>query len=74
MLVSDFRIEIISLEARRSSMVELMLMGQWITRLISHGCLEEKYFSGSVLHRWCNKGQSMCYPVCGIVHMKIPGC
>ena len=23
-----------------------------------------------VLHDWCNKGRGMCYPVCGIVHMR----
>ena len=25
-----------------------------------------------VLHDWCNKGRGMCYPVCGMVHMKEP--
>ena len=25
-----------------------------------------------VLHDWCNKGQGMCYPVCGMVHIKEP--
>ena len=25
-----------------------------------------------VLHDWCNKGCGMCYPVCGIVHIKEP--
>ena len=25
-----------------------------------------------VLHDWCNKGCSMCYPVCGMVHIKEP--
>ena len=27
------------------------------------------------MHRptdWCNKGRGMCYPVCGIVHIKEP--
>ena len=24
-----------------------------------------------VLHDWCNKGRGMCYPVCGVVHIKI---
>ena len=29
------------------------------------------YFSFKlVLHNWCNKGHSMCYPVCGMVHKK----
>ena len=23
-----------------------------------------------VLHDWCNKGHGMCYPVCGILHIK----
>ena len=23
-----------------------------------------------VLHDWCNKGRGMCYPVCGIMHIK----
>ena len=26
----------------------------------------------SVLHNWCNKGCGMCYPVCGMVHIKEP--
>ena len=24
------------------------------------------------LHDWCNKGRGMCYPVCGMVHIKEP--
>ena len=23
-------------------------------------------------HDWCNKGSGMCYPVCGMVHIKEP--
>ena len=31
------------------------------------------YFSFKpVLHDWCNKGRGMCYPVCGMVHIKEP--
>ena len=31
------------------------------------------YFSFQpVLHDWCNKGRGMCYPVCGMVHLKEP--
>ena len=26
-----------------------------------------------VLHDWCNKGCGMCYPICGMVHIKEPG-
>ena len=28
--------------------------------------------SGFQLHDWCNKGHGMCYPVCGMVHIKEP--
>ena len=31
------------------------------------------YFSlQPVLHDWCNKGHGVCYPVCGMVHIKEP--
>jgi len=31
------------------------------------------YFSFQpVLHNWCNKGRGMCYPVCGMAHIKHP--
>ena len=31
------------------------------------------YFSFQpVLHDWCNKGRGMCYPACGMVHIKEP--
>ena len=31
------------------------------------------YFSYQpVLHDWCNKGRGMCYPVCGMMHIKEP--
>ena len=31
------------------------------------------YFSlQTVLHDWCNKGHGMCYPVCGMMHIKEP--
>ena len=25
-----------------------------------------------VLHDWCTKGHGMCYPVCGMMHIKEP--
>ena len=25
-----------------------------------------------MLHNWCNKGRGICYPVCGMVHIKEP--
>ena len=31
------------------------------------------YFSSlPVLNDWCNKGRGMCYPVCGMMHIKEP--
>ena len=31
------------------------------------------YFSFQpVPHNWCNKGHGMCYPICGMVHIKEP--
>ena len=31
------------------------------------------YFSlKPVLHDWCNKGHGMCYPLCGMGHIKEP--
>ena len=30
------------------------------------------YFSFTpVLHDWCNKDRGMCYPVCGMMHIKV---
>ena len=40
---------------------------------ILHGVDALSYFSFQpVLHDWCNKGHGMCYPVCGMVHIKEP--
>ena len=48
--------------AGRSSEVERSLMVRWVVGSILHG----------VLHDWCNKGRGMCYPGCGMVHIKEP--
>ena len=32
----------------------------------------EVFLVQPVLHDWCNKGRGMCYPVCGMVHIKEP--
>ena len=33
----------------------------------------QRYFSFQPVHyNWCNKGCGMCYPVCGMVHIKEP--
>ena len=57
--------------ARRSSEVERSLMVRWVVGSILHGVDPWSYFSFQpVLHDWCNKGRGMCYPVCGMVHIK----
>ena len=34
---------------------------------------KDSYFSFEpVFHDWCNKGRGMCYPVCGMRHIKEP--
>ena len=58
---------------------EMQLCG----RVSAHGAMGRRidsfmveplsYFSFQpVFHDWCNKGCDMCYPVCGMVHMKEP--
>ena len=46
-------------------------MVRWVIGSIIHGMDPLSYFSFQpVLHDWCNKGHGMCYPVCGMVHIK----
>ena len=48
-------------------------MVRWVVGSILHGVDPLSYFSiQPVLHDWCNKGCGMCYPVCGMVHIKEP--
>ena len=55
----------VSWGARCSSVV------RWVIGSILHGVDPLSYFSFQpVLHDWCNKGCGMCYPVCGMVHIK----
>ena len=59
--------------AGRSSEVERSLMVRWVVGSILHGVDPLSYFLfQSVLHDWCNKGCCMCYPICGMVHIKEP--
>ena len=59
--------------AGRSSEVERSLMVRCVVGSILHGADPLSYFSfHSVLHDWSNKGCSVCYPVCGMVHIKEP--
>ena len=54
-----------------------------MVRVFPHGTMSRRinpslwihmsYFSFQpVLHDWCNKGCGMCYPVCGMMHIKEP--
>ena len=39
----------------------------WHDRSTGNGLLSLSYFS---FHDWCTKGHGICYPVCGMVHIK----
>ena len=47
-------------------------MVRWVVGLILHGEPIELFLVQPVLHDWCNKSRGMCYPVCGMVHIKEP--
>ena len=48
-------------------------MVRWVIGSILHRVDPLSYFLFQpVLHDWCNKGCGMCYPVCGMVHIKEP--
>ena len=54
-----------------SSMVEqsLLVCGSYDRSFMVD---QMSYFSFQpVLHDWCNKDRSMCYPVCGMMHIKL---
>ena len=71
--VTRLRVFLIIRGAGRSSEVERSLMVRWVVGSILHGVDPLSYFSFQpVLHNWCNKGCGMCYPVCGMVHIKEP--
>ena len=59
--------------ARCSSVVRAFTHGAMGCR-IDPSCGEhiELFLVQPVLHDWCNKGSGMCYPVCGMVHIKEP--
>ena len=48
-------------------------MVRWVVGSILHVVNPLSYFSFQpVLHDWCNKGCGVCYPVCGMMHIKEP--
>ena len=54
-------------------MVRVFAHGAMGRQSILHGVDPLSYFSFQpVIHDWCNKGRGMCYPVCGMVHIKEP--
>ena len=56
-----------------ASWYERSLMVRWVVGSILHGVDPLSYFSFQpVLHDWYNKGRGMCYPVCGMMHIKEP--
>ena len=57
-------------QLHRSEMQQ-SLMVRCIIGSILHGPLSY-LLSQPVLHNWCNKGHGMCYPVCGMMHIKEP--
>ena len=51
----------------------ITVMVRWVVESIVHGVDPLGYFSFQpVPHDWCNKGRGMCYPLCGIMHIKEP--
>ena len=42
-----------------------------MVRAFAHGAVGRR-IDPPVLHDWCNKGRGMCYPVCGMMHIKEP--
>ena len=52
---------------------ERSVMVRWVVGSILHGADPLSYFSfRPVLHDGCNKGRGVCYPVCGMMHIKEP--
>ena len=46
-------------------------MVRWVVGSILHGVDSLSYVSFQpVIHDWRNKGCGMCYPVCGMLHIK----
>ena len=53
------------------------VVGHWLEQEIPNICLCDIYLTNLLnkpllFHDWCNKGRGMCYPVCGMVHIKEP--
>ena len=56
-----------------SNCLKLALLACYVTDYMKFAFPGCSYFSFQpVLHDWCNKGCGLCYPVCGMVHIKEP--
>ena len=47
-------------------------MVRWVIGSILHGGPIELFLVQPVFHDWCKTGRGMCYPVCGMMHIKEP--
>ena len=52
---------------RYSSMIECLLVVQWVVGSIPHDGHIQLFLFQLVPHNWCNKGSGMYYPVCEMV-------
>ena len=61
-------------KASKSDLPRSLQMKKIFNGCLLHGGVDPlSYFSFQpVLNDWCNKGRGMCYPVCGMVHIKEP--
>ena len=64
----------------RASGIKYCFNSTFLSNLSQPNLVEEKYHTDTIIpcisylepvvHDWCNKGRGMCYPVCGMVHIK----
>ena len=52
--------------------IESQLVVRWIVGSIPHGDPLTYFSLQPALPNWCNKDRGVCYPVCGMVHIKEP--
>ena len=43
-----------------------------MVRAFAHGAVGRRIDPSWSIHDWYNKGSAMCYPVCGMMHIKEP--
>ena len=69
----SFRFTTIILVPPKTSVVRAFAHGVMGRRIDpSWGGPIELFSFQPVLHDWCNKDRGMCYPVCGMMHIKEP--